>query len=114
MTDVLQRAARGIQRTYSAASGDDRPLGGYLAVLGAYAGVVGGASVLARLLGREPPERIAPSDVVLLAVATHKMSRLLTKDAVTSPLRAPFTRYQKPTGEAEVAEEVRDENQVQH
>jgi hypothetical protein len=46
-------------------------------------------------------------DVALLAVATHKLSRLLAKDAVTSPLRAPFTRVEGPAGEAELNENPR-------
>ena len=41
------------------------------------------------------------------AVATHKLSRLITKDPVTSPLRAPFTVYQGQEGPAELEEEVR-------
>jgi hypothetical protein len=55
------------------------------------------------------PERPAVTDVVLISIATHKLSRLLAKDSVTSPLRAPFTRYQEPSGESEVNEEVRAE-----
>ena len=55
------------------------------------------------------PQRPAPGDVVLLCVATHKLSRLLAKDAITSPLRAPFTRYDRPIGSGEVMEQVRDE-----
>jgi hypothetical protein len=35
---------------------------------------------------------------------------MLAKDAVTSPLRAPFTRYREPIGHAEVAEDVRAEH----
>ena len=50
-----------------------------------------------------------PADVVLLSIATHKLSRLLSKDAVTSPLRAPFTRYDHPIGSGEVTEQVRDQ-----
>jgi len=46
-------------------------------------------------------------DVLLAAVATHKLSRLITKDPVTSPLRAPFTVYQGQSGPAELEEEVR-------
>lgn len=45
----------------------------------------------------------------MLALATHKVSRLLTKESVTSPLRAPFTTYQDSAGEAELNEEVRGE-----
>lgn len=107
MTDVSDRArdtGREIQRDYSA--GAERPLRGYLAVLGTYGGLVGLAAGLSRLLRRRPPERVGVTDVALLAVATHKASRLLTKDSVTSPLRAPFTRYREPIGEGEVAEEV--------
>src|SRR4051812_7980803 len=37
-------------------------------------------------------------DILLLGVATHKLSRIITKDAVTSFLRAPFTRYDEPLG----------------
>ena len=40
-------------------------------------------------------------------MATHKLSRLITKDPVTSPLRAPFTVYHGQEGPAELEEEVR-------
>jgi hypothetical protein len=36
-----------------------------------------------------------------------ELSRLLAKNPVTSPLRAPFTRYQSTAGPAELNEEVR-------
>ena len=29
------------------------------------------------------------ADIVLMSIATHKLSRLIAKDAMTSPLRAP-------------------------
>jgi hypothetical protein len=40
-------------------------------------------------------------------VATHKYSRLLAKDRVTSFLRAPFVRYEGEAGPAEVSETPR-------
>lgn len=83
------------------------PLNGYLVTGGTYAGVVAALTVAARLSGRRVPERPSPADVVLLSIATHKLSRLLAKDAVTSPLRAPFTRFEKPAGKAELVEQVR-------
>ena len=46
-------------------------------------------------------------DLILLGIGTHKLSRLLAKDRVTSPLRAPFTRYEKSAGSGEVEEEPR-------
>jgi hypothetical protein len=53
------------------------------------------------------PEQLTVRDTVLLCLGTHKASRLLAKDAVTSPLRAPFARYEEPAGEAELNESVR-------
>lgn len=85
----------------------DRPLGGFLAVAGTYAVVVTGASLLLRRRRQPLPERIGGADLALLAVATHKLSRLLAKDPVTSPLRAPFTRFEGLSGPAELAEKVR-------
>jgi hypothetical protein len=46
-------------------------------------------------------------DIVLTGVATHKLSRRMSKDSVTSPLRAPFTRYEGVAGAAELQERVR-------
>ncbi len=54
---------------------------------------------------RPLPERVSPGDILLLGVATHKLSRLLAKDWVTSFYRAPFTEYQ---GSATAPAEVRD------
>lgn len=112
MIDAIARTGREIQHRYAGAH--DRPLRGYLTTLGTYAGVVAALGVLARRTGRWPPEQVTPFDVALLGIATHKASRVLAKESVTSPLRAPFTRYEKPTGAAEVMEEVRDEGDVKH
>ncbi|MFD6024196.1 DUF1360 domain-containing protein [Streptomyces griseoluteus] len=60
--------------------------------------------------GRPLPDRPEPWDVVLTSVATFRLSRLLTKAPVTSPLRAPFTRYVAPQGPAELHEEVQSED----
>jgi hypothetical protein len=94
------------QRVAAEYSGSaDRPLGSYLAVTATYTGLVGGLGLLARRLGRLN----APSvlDIVLAGVATHKVARLITKDPVTSPLRAPFTRFDGTSGDAELSEQVR-------
>ena len=96
---------RDVRRAYE---GDaDRPLGGYLAALGGYAASVGVLAGVAKLRGRHLPDRFGLGDTVLLSIATHKLSRLVAKDAVTSPLRAPFTRYEQPAGDAELNESVR-------
>lgn len=99
------RAAQ--QQGVAYAHGEERPLGGYLGAMGIFTGAVAGAVGLAKLTGRRPPEQVGAWDTVLLTVATARISRTLAKDSVTSPLRAPFTRYVGRSGESELAEEVR-------
>ncbi|GGM48069.1 hypothetical protein GCM10011608_36070 [Micromonospora sonchi] len=105
MGELKQKVTR-LRQAY--APHEHRPLGGYLASMGTFAGVTAAIATLVKAAGRTVPERPAASDVVLLSIATHKLSRLLAKDAVTSPLRAPFTRYDRPIGSGEVLEQVRD------
>jgi hypothetical protein len=83
---------------------DDVPLAGYTAAMLTYAAVLG-----AVLLGVARKRRWQPRamDVLLLGVATHKLSRIVTKDFVTAPLRAPFTRRQGSEGAGEVHDEPR-------
>ncbi|QRP49699.1 DUF1360 domain-containing protein [Amycolatopsis sp. FDAARGOS 1241] len=97
-------ALRRIRARYSA--GEDRPLAGYLGALGAYAGTVGALGALGRVAGVKLPRRWSPGDLALLALATFKGSRTLAKATVTSPLRAPFTRFEGPAGEDELNESV--------
>jgi hypothetical protein len=86
---------------------EHRPLGGYVALTGAFAAALGAAAAELRRSGRELPERIAAQDLLLAGVATHKISRLLAKDKVTSFLRAPFTEFQEPSGKGEIEEKPR-------
>ena len=88
-------------------NGEDRPLGGYLVLMSVYGGGTLLASGAARALGRKPPERLGPWDVVQLTVATHKLARTIAKDPITSPFRAPFTAYSGTSAPAELKEEVR-------
>jgi len=72
---------------------EDRPLGGYLTVMAVFASLVAGAVGLAAATGRRLPNGMSPFDVLL---GTHKLSRILSKDAVTSPLRAPSLSIGRP------------------
>ncbi|MFL6143758.1 MAG: DUF1360 domain-containing protein [Labedaea sp.] len=85
----------------------ERPVRGYAMVLSGYVGLVSTLALVARGTGTRLPERVDLADVALLGVATHKASRLLTKDAVTSPLRAAVTRFDEETGMSEVNESAR-------
>jgi len=105
--DRLVRRARSVQDRY--AGTEDRPLAGYAMTMAAYATVAGALAGMARLTGRDVPDRVPVTDVALCELATEKLSRLLAKDPVTSPLRAPFTAYQGTSGPAELSEEARGE-----
>ena len=100
---------------YRAPSGDPRPLGGYVSALAAYGGFVGATTAAAKATGRSVPHALpTPWEVLLLGTATQKLARTLTKAAVTSPLRAPFTVYEGPGNHGEVMEAVRYHGGVRH
>ncbi len=109
LTTLKERVTRGWrrqQRQY--AHGEDFPLGGYATAMSVYGGVVATIGAAVRLTGTRLPDGISPWDTAMTAVATHKLSRLIAKDPVTSPLRAPFTVFEGTSGPAELAEDVRD------
>jgi hypothetical protein len=66
-----------------------------------------GGLLLLRRRGRTLPERPDLVDLALIGIASHKLSRLIAKDKVTSPLRAPFTELQGSAGPAELEERAR-------
>ena len=110
-TGVTQRA----RQEAKAYSGETyRPLSGYLVVLIVYGALVALTAVLAAATGRRLPAQWRVLDLVTVTLGTHKLSRTLTKEAVTSPIRAPFTRYAGTGGPAELMEEVRDDSQLRH
>jgi hypothetical protein len=52
------------------------------------------------------PSGFRAGDLALVTLATHKLSRTISRDSVTSPVRAPFARYEGGAGPGEVKEEV--------
>ncbi|HYH30621.1 MAG TPA: DUF1360 domain-containing protein [Pseudonocardia sp.] len=108
----LAEAARSEADAYR--HGEDRPLGGYVLVMAVFAALVAGAAGLVAASGRRLPSGFGPWDLLLITAGTHKLSRTLSKDAVTSPLRAPFTRYSGTGGPAEVMEDASKAGQVRH
>jgi len=114
MTDAstIKHWAQREAETYR--NGNDRPLSGYLAAMSGYAAAVTGATLLGRRLGFRAPEQITPWDVALLGLATHRVTRTVTKDAVLSPVRAPFTTYAGLQGPAELREEARTDSHLRH
>lgn len=86
---------------------EDRPLGGYVAAMSAFAATTTGLTALLARRGG-PPTGLSTRDLVLATIATYRASRLFTEASVTAPLRAPFTRYTGPAAPGEVAEEVQE------
>jgi hypothetical protein len=85
----------------------ERPLGGYAALMATFGAAAAGFAAWLRTSGRELPERPSAADLALITVATHKASRLLAKDRVTSTIRAPFTEFDGDAGPGEVSENAR-------
>ncbi|HWC25422.1 MAG TPA: DUF1360 domain-containing protein [Solirubrobacteraceae bacterium] len=85
----------------------ERPLASYSLLTSIFSASFVGALVAAHRAGHRLPAEISAKDVVLTGVATHKLSRLIARDKVTSFARAPFTRFQEAAGHAEVDEEPR-------
>lgn len=83
------------------------PFAPYLAFMSIFGALVSAALLTARRQGRDLPGEVDPGQVLLVGVASHKLSRLLAKDKVTSPLRAPFTELEGKGGPAELEESSR-------
>jgi hypothetical protein len=86
---------------------EHKPLLGYAALTAAFNGAAAAYVADHRRSGRSLPKRLPPGDFLLLAAGTHKLSRLISKDRVTSFMRSPFTRYTGEAGPSEVEEEPR-------
>src|SRR5215218_6527684 len=108
----VRRWARIQKREYT--NGEERPLGADLGAMSVYVGLVSAAAAAVCASGKELPERIPLGDAALLTVATFRLARRIAKDPVTAPVRAPFVRFEGPSGHAEVAEEVREHGGVKH
>jgi hypothetical protein len=65
------------------------------------------AVVAAKRSGRQLPERVQPSDLLLIGTASHKLSRLVAKKKITSFVRAPFTELEGRGAPAELEEKPR-------
>lgn len=88
-------------------SQEDRPLLSYGVLVGVYSSAVGGLLLTAKGTGRTIPERPSLADLLLLGAATHKMSRVISKDLVTSTLRAPFAESEGSGSAGEINERPR-------
>lgn len=101
-TETLKHPAAGY-----APPSEERPLAAYGALIATYGAALTAALVALRASGRELPAGPRATDLLLAGVTAHKVSRILTKDRITSVIRAPFTRYEDRAGHGEVDEHAR-------
>jgi len=73
------------------------PYGAYAGIMSTFAGGLATAGALAKLLGREPRENTA-LDLAVLSFATFKTARTISRDEVTSFIRAPFVEGEAHEG----------------
>ena len=105
LAEKAAQKASEIKREYT--HGEDKPLGSHLTLVVVYNALVGAFLAARARSGKGFPKNIGVGDLLLAGVATHKLSRIIAKDRVTAPLRAPFTEFQEEGGPGEVEESPR-------
>ena len=114
MTPDLSSPTRAVQTVAAGYSDEPQPLGSYLTLMGVFGAFVSGMAGATWVAGAKlPKESPRLRHILVYGVAAHKLARLVTKDRVTAPLRAPFVTYKKGDGEGEVEEEPRGEGMQQ-
>ncbi len=97
---------KSVVEAYAGSSEEEIPLGAYAGLMLAYCGVFGSA-LLFGSKDRSLRKGLSTRDIVLFGLATHRLSRIVTRDRVTAPLRMPFTRYEGKAGAGELDERPR-------
>jgi hypothetical protein len=106
---VETERGRGTNGPYAgyADAGERPPLLAYATFATVFHAAMAGAVAAAKRSGRDLPERVDASDVVLIGTASYKLSRLVSKKKVTAFVRAPFTELEGRGGPAELEEKPR-------
>ncbi len=92
----------GLWEGYAPAS-ERPPLGSRLVLSSGFVAAFTAFLVARSRSGSGLPERIETRDLALLSGASFKLGRLIAKEKVSAPIRAPFTEYQ---GKAQAPGEV--------
>lgn len=88
--------------------GEDMPLAGHAVLLGVFlTGFLGVTALAVRQSRSRKSSTPTPGDILMTGIATYKVSRMMARDKVLAPLRAPFTRFEKNAGRSEVEEHSR-------
>jgi hypothetical protein len=87
--------------------GEEQRLYSYATLMGLFNLIFAVFLFFVKHTGRNIPERVDTKDLALLGIATHKLSLIGAQDAVTSPLRAPFTELLEKESPKSVEEKPR-------
>lgn len=85
---------------------EEEPLVDYALVMSTFLALTG-VSVVRAVARGAMPERVPISDVLLLGLATTRLTRLVTREKVTRVVRAPFTEVDADARQDEVKEHPR-------
>jgi hypothetical protein len=95
------------QEIFEGYGGEEQRLYSYATLMGLFNLIFAVFLLFIKGTGRNIPERVDTKDLALLGVATHKLSLIGAQDAVTSPLRAPFTELREKESPKSVDEKPR-------
>jgi len=104
--DVEHAEHAPIVEAYAGNAADELPIGGYVALMTVFIGAFSSLAIVARAQNRLV-KRLTTRDLLLAGFAVHKLSRTVTRERVTVPLRVPFTHYAGTDGAGQVREEPR-------
>jgi hypothetical protein len=100
MQEAVETRPRTLTEEYAPGAAEEVPLAAYATLVTIFSSLVTAGLVLGARR-RALPSKIVWRDIALLGIATHRVARLLTRDTVAAPLRAPFTRRMGKAGAGE-------------
>jgi Protein of unknown function (DUF1360) len=107
LSDTVQQDNKTTTDIFEGYGVEPQTLSSYATLAGVFNLIFAVFLIFTKRTGRTLPERVEVKDIALLGVATHKLSMLVAKDAVTMPLRAPFTELNEKESPKKVDETPR-------
>ncbi|MEJ7872416.1 MAG: DUF1360 domain-containing protein [Rubrobacteraceae bacterium] len=110
MSDQVRQAEqdnKGTTDIFAGYGAKDQELSSYAALAALFNLIFAVFLLVVRGTGRTLPERVETKDIILLGVAAHKLSFVVSNDAVTSVIRAPFTERQDKQSPKSIDEKPR-------
>lgn len=110
MSDQVKHAEqdnKGMTDVFAGYGARDQELASYAKLSALFNLIFAVFLLVVRRTGSPLPERVETKDIILLGVAAHKLSFVVSNDAVTSVIRAPFTERQDKQSPKSVEEKPR-------